>query len=201
MPRATQSLVETPSKRPTRGSVSTRPKDLEAVRNRGINTSSKAGAALVSVDKPLTEMQKRFVKIWATGETILSASYRAGYADGGTFAYRMVRQPNILALYQEEKRLYEEAAQMSRKKVMDMLLEAYEHAKLAGEPASMVSAAREVGKMCGYYEPVRHVVDVNVQGTVMLDRLNRLSDAELLKAITEGEGLALIEGEPADANA
>ena len=43
---------------------------------------------------------------------------------------------------------------MTRKKVMDMLLESYDMAKLMAEPASMVSAAREIEKMCGYYAPV-----------------------------------------------
>jgi hypothetical protein len=155
------------------------------VRNRGLNTSAYAGAEQIDPEKPLTELQKNFVKLWAQGESISSAAHRAGYADGGTYAYRLCRQPNVLMLYHEEKRLYEAAAGMSRKKVMDMLLEAYADAKMVNEPASMVSAAREIGRMCGYYEPTQHRVDVTVSGTVVHDRLNRLSDAELLKLITE----------------
>lgn len=154
------------------------------LRTLALNTSTYAGAEQVDPDKPLTEKQKLFVKYWAEGETILSASERAGYADGGTYAYRMVRMPNILKLYEREKKLYEEAAQMTRKKVMDMHLEAFEMAKLLSEPATMVAAAREVGKMCGYYEPVTKKIDVNITGNVIHQRLNKLSDAELLKMIT-----------------
>ena len=98
----------------------------------------------------------------------------------------MAKMPNILALYNEEKRLYEEASQMTRKRVMDMLVDAYDMAKLMSEPASMVSAAREVGKMCGYYEPVKTQVNVTVNGQVSIDRMNRLSDDELLKIIEQG---------------
>jgi hypothetical protein len=166
------------------------------VRARGIDTSNYANAEAIDPEKPLTTLQKNFVKLWAQGETISAAAHRAGYADGGTYAYRLVRQPNVLALYNEEKRLYEEAAGMSRKRVMDMLLEAYADAKMVNEPASMVSAAREIGRMCGYYEPVKHRLEVSVTGTIMHDRLNRLSDADLLKLMTEGDAIPLLEGQP-----
>ena len=98
----------------------------------------------------------------------------------------MVRMPNVLAVYNEEKRLYEEACQMTRKRVMDMLLESYDMAKLMSEPATMVSAAREVGKMCGYYEPTKTQVNVTLNGQISVDRMNRLSDEELLKIIEQG---------------
>ena len=150
-----------------------------------IDTSTNEGAALVDPDKPLTEKQKLFVKFWAQGESIASASAKAGYGDGATFAYRMVRMPNVLKLYNEEKTKYEEASQMTRKRVMDGLLEAAEMAKMMAEPASMVSAWREIGKMCGYYEPVQKKIDITVSGNVVMQRLDRMSDAELLKLVRE----------------
>lgn len=150
---------------------------------------SKVGE-MVDPNKPLTEKAKLFVKFWAQGESISSAAARAGYGDGATYAYRLVRYPQAIALYNEEKRLYEEASQMTRKKVMDGLLEGIEMAKLISEPASMISGWREVGKMCGYYEPVK--VRLTTQaGDALLDRMDRLSDAELLKLIQDGSMQAL----------
>jgi phage terminase small subunit len=148
------------------------------------NTSSAATAALIDPNKPLTLQQHEFAKQWASGETITNASIRAGYADTQV-GYRLARMPNVLRVYNEEKRLYEEAAQMTRKKVMDMHLEAYQMARLMAEPATMVSAAREIGKMCGYYEPVQHRVKIDVQGEVTVRQLNSMTDAELLKMITD----------------
>jgi phage terminase small subunit len=159
--------------------------NVAQARARGIDTGSAARAALVDVDKPLTQLQKAFVKLWASGETILSASIKAGYADGGTYAYRMVRMPNILKLYNEEKLAYEAAANMSRKKVMDMLVEAYDAAKILEEPASMVSAAREIGKMCGYYEPVTIKHQVTHDGKIVTERLNTMDDDQLLEFIAQ----------------
>ena len=159
---------------------------IGVARARGIDTSTNAGAASISPDKPLTEKQRLFVKFWAEGEPIASASKRAGYNDGATIAYRMVKMPNVLVLYNDLKRKYEDASQMTRKKVMDGLLEAVEMAKLMSEPATMVTGWREIGKMCGYYAPVEHKVKIDVSGNIVFDRLNSMSDAELLRVITQG---------------
>lgn len=134
-------------------------------------------------DRPVTEKQMLFVKAWASGETILSASYRAGYADAGSMAYRLARDPAILKIYNREKALYEESCQMTRKRVMEGLLEGVEMAKLVSEPASVISGWREIGKMCGYYEPIKRTVDINIRGDVTMKHLDRLSDADLLKMI------------------
>ena len=77
---------------------------------------------------------------------------------------------------------------------MDMLLESYDMAKLSAEPASMVSAAREIGRLCGYYEPRKVQLDVTVQGSIAMGRLNALSDAELLRLIESGGSGTLLEG-------
>lgn len=143
-------------------------------------------------DKPLTENQLRFVKNWASGDSIGNAYLRAGFdspgtTTGGSRGYQLVKQPNIIAAYQREKAKYEEASQMTRKKVMDMLLESYETAKLMAEPASMVAAAREVGKMCGYYAPVETRVKVDVTGNIVMNKLNNMTDQELLEVISRGQ--------------
>ena len=164
--------------------------DIASARAAKKSNASAASAAEIDVNKPLTDKQKQFVQQWAKGDSLQNAALRAGYSDDGV-AYRLARQPNILAYKAQFEAKYEEAAQMTRKKVMDMHLEAFEMAKLMSEPATMVSAAREVGKMCGYYAPVEVKMKVDVTGNIMVDRLNSMSDAELLKVITSGNALEL----------
>ena len=161
-------------------------KGLAVARARGIDTSTNEGAMSISPDKPLTEKQKLFVKFWAEGDSITAASVRAGYNDGASIAYRMVKMPNVLKLKAQYEAKYEEESQMSRKKVMDGFMEAIEMAKLMAEPASMISGWREIGKMCGYFAPVEHKVKVDVTGNIILDRMNSMTDAELLKVISQG---------------
>lgn len=149
------------------------------------DTANAAKAALVPVDQPLTEMQKLFVKHWAAGETITNAGIRAGYHDGGAYAYRMVKMPNILAAYNVEKQAFERANDMSRKKVMEGFQDGIAMAAMLGEPASVIAGWREIGRMCGYYEPVTVKHQVNVQGKILVDRMNRMTDEELFALIQQ----------------
>lgn len=176
-----------------RGAAADRTEFIATNRKKYVDTSAVPVAQLAEVvdaDKPLTEKAKLFVKYWAQGESISSASARAGYGDGATYAYRIVHYPQVKALYAEEKRLYEEASQMTRKRVMDGLLEGVEMAKMMAEPASVIAGWREIGKMCGYYEPVKVRLS-SAAGDALTDRLERMSDAELLKLIQDGALQAL----------
>lgn len=160
-----------------------------AVRARGTDTSNLSAeemAEVISPDKPLTMKQQQFVMFWAQGESIPNAALKAGYCDKGTIAYRLVKMPNVLKLKHEFEAKWEADNQMSRQKVMNGMLEAIEMAKLMAEPASMIAGWREIGKLCGYYAPVEHKVKMDITGNIVLDKMNSLSDAELLKIISGG---------------
>ena len=194
MPEVAQKTRRSRSFDPNRG--------VEAARSRGMNTSTKVAAATISEDKPLSDQQNLFVKFWAQGESILSASHKAGYADGGTFAYRMVYMPNVLKAYNAEKERYERDSGMNRKRVIDGMLEGIEMAKMLGEPASVIGGWREIGKMCGYYEPVRIKHEVTHEGKVLLERMEQMSDEDLFRLIEERSkqmSLAAPSGETHDA--
>lgn len=134
-----------------------------------------------SPDKPLTEKQREFVKHWARGESTTTAIYKAGYRSP-TSGYLIMQMPAAIALYEKEKAAYERVSDMSKKRVMDMLVESYEMAKLMAEPSTMVGAAREIGKMCGYYAPVKAEITVN-DGTSQKARMERMSDEELERIV------------------
>lgn len=161
---------------------------LDSLR-KATNATSKAKAALISADKPLTDMQKLFVHYWAEGDSISNAMVKAGYNEQPSYGYRMKEMPNIQVYYQKIKKEYEEAGRMTKKKVMDMQMEAFEMAKLMSEPSSMVAAAREIGKLCGYYEPTKLNINMNVAGNVTMQSMEKLSDAELIRLIEEGVNL------------
>jgi hypothetical protein len=146
--------------------------------------------------RKFTELQLTAIKLWAHGESKYSAALKAGYQDGGETFYRISKYPETIAIYDREKALFEAACQMTRKRVMDGLLEGIEMAKLAGEPSSMIAGWREIGKMCGYYEPVKRTLDITVNGSVLVKQLERKTDAELLEMIkgaASAETVAFIE--------
>ena len=162
-----------------------KPQRVAAVRN-ALSTTTMAAAAAVSPDKPLTEKQKLYAVARARGESVPNAMAAAGYNEQVSYGYRLDKMPNVQRLIQKEQALYAEAAQIDRKKVIDMQLEAYEMAKTMAEPATMVAAAREIGKICGLYEPKK--VEVSVNGSIQheMHRLDSMSDAELLEFLAQG---------------
>lgn len=149
------------------------------------STGSAASAAEIDVNKPLTDKQKAFTQSWAKGNSIGRACLDAGFTED-SIGYRLARMPNVLALKAQLSAKYEEEAQMDRKQVMDGFKEAIEMAKLMAEPANMIAGWREIGKMCGYYAPVETRVKVDVTGNIILDKMNSMTDAELLKVISQG---------------
>ena len=168
-----------------RNKEATKLADLASART-AVNTSTMGAAALVPADKPLTDRQRQFVKFWAEGDTIPNAMQRAGYNEQPSYGYRMAKMPNILVEFDRIKAKWEEAAQTSRQQVMEMHKEAFEMAKMMAEPATMVSAAREIGRMCGYYEPVKQRIEFTVNGQIAVKRLEAMSDEDLLRLVTEG---------------
>lgn len=159
---------------------------ITVARATGINTSTYEGAESIDPNKPLTEKQKLFVRFWAEGDSIPGAARRAGYADSASLAYRMVRMPNVLKLKAEYEAEYEAVSEMSRKKVMDGLLESIEMAKLMAEPSTMIQGWKTVAQMCGYMAPVETKLKIDVTGNVTMSRLTQMSDAELLELIEKG---------------
>lgn len=177
-------VMKEPNKRVTRVRIDALKKNRPTL---GMKTLKDIQAK--NTDRPLTERQLAFVKYWAQGESPRVAARLAGYSsDSNIIHWRMMNDPAILKLYQAEKAAYAEAAQMSRKKVMGMLQEAYDMAKIKAEPAVMVAAAREVGKMCGFYEP-EVKININVNGAKITEQLNNLSDEELMKLVEEGNDI------------
>ena len=141
-----------------------------------------------SPTKPLTDLQRKFVKFWAEGDTQANAMIRAGY-EGDIARVRgaqVAAYPHVRAEYDRQKAEYEASVQMTKKRVMEMHMEAFDMAKLMSEPATMVSAAREIGKLCGYYEPKKIDITMNVNGSVRLDQMNKMTDAPLLEIIEKG---------------
>lgn len=158
-----------------------------------METTTMAAAASVSPDKPLTDKQKAFAVARARGESVPNAMAQAGYNEQPSYGYRLDKMPNVQALIRKEQALYAEAAQMDRKKVIDMQLEAYEMARTMAEPSTMVAAAREIGKICGLYEPKK--VEINVSGSMQheIHRFAAMTDEQLLEVLSQGAASASSE--------
>ena len=141
----------------------------------------------------LTEKQTRFVNNIVHGMPQTIAARTAGYSEPNVEGTRLMRDPRITEAIQYLYRRHEKTNKMTRKKVMDGLLEAIEMAKVQADPKVMVAGWREIGHMCGFYAPEKKVIDINITAKRAVDKLEMLSDAELLEMIENDS--ATIEGE------
>lgn len=82
---------------------------------------------------------------------------------------------------------------ITKEEVLQGLKDAAEMARVMADPQAMVRAFSEIGKMLGFYEPEKKVVEHQV-GKQTMEALRMLSDEELLK-LAKGR---VIEGEVLD---
>ncbi len=138
-----------------------------------------------NINATLTPKQRAFVQHLAMGENVPTACLRAGY-EVAVYGYELIRAVHIKRAWEEEKKKYEEASQMTRAKVMQQFAEAYDMAKLIADPHAMVNATKEAAKMLGYYEPVKRRVEITVSGNGRSRELAVMSNEELAKLVDEG---------------
>jgi phage terminase small subunit len=139
-------------------------------------------------------MQRKFVHHLVHDKMNQTAAARlAGFNQPGTSANYLMRNPKVVAAIAEERAEYAKASGMTKQKVIEGFTESINLARIKADPIAMIAGWREIGKMCGFYEATKSEIKVSVQGQVMLQRLNSMSDEELL-ALAEGDP-SVLEGE------
>jgi len=145
---------------------------------------------VTDLDVVLTEQQRLYVHHLVHNQLSHSAAVRmAGYAHINS-AVDLRKNPKVQRAIAIEREEYAKASRMTKQKVIDGFLEAVDMARIKGEPLAMIAGWREVGKMCGFYEPTKTEIQLSVNGRVLLSKLNTMSDEELL-ALTEQDSNAL----------
>jgi phage terminase small subunit len=137
----------------------------------------------------LTDKQKKFVEFVGGGLTQTAAARQAGFKFASVDGYKLMRTPKIIKALEKERTKYEHASMMTRKKVIDGLLEAVDIARTVSEPSSMVAGWREVARICGYFAPETKQINISVSGAVRVAQIEQMTDEELSKLILEGEAV------------
>lgn len=157
------------------------------------NVNSPAVTKLTSPLHYLTDQQKLFCEQIMKGKSPGVAARIAGYVQPESQGYQIVKSPKVQAAIQYMHKKHEAAAQMTRKKVMDGFLEAIDMARMQADSSTMVAGWREIGRMCGYYAPEVKKIDISITAKRVIDKLETLSDDDLLQMVEENA--KIIEGE------
>mgnify|MGYP003362495066 FL=1 len=142
----------------------------------------------------LTERELLFVRYYVEERMSARAAAQAAGFSTPQAVKILLDRPRVQRAVARKQAEYAAATQVTKRQVIDGVLEAISMAKLKAEPLAMINGWREIGRMCGFYEPVKAQVEVSVNGQVMVQRLSAMSDAELLK-LAEGGGAEVIEAE------
>ncbi len=130
----------------------------------------------------LTEKQAKVVEALLDGSSP-TAAVKAGYPT--TSNPLLLRAPDVVAALAVARGELSSAAQIKRADVLEMLVQAYDTAHMTAEAGNMVAAAREIGKMLGFYEPETIKVEMTMQQAKLKSKFEIMSDEELLE-IAEG---------------
>ena len=139
----------------------------------------------------LTVRQARFIEEYLVDANATQAAIRAGSAPAGAhvWASRTLRIPKVSAALKKRLEADSERLRVSRERVVSMLLHSYELARDCREPAAMVSASRELGRLLGYYEPSKAKIDLSPREGLR-KQMEAMSDEELMSLIAGSETTA-----------
>lgn len=130
-----------------------------------------------------TKKQKAYIGNRARGLSQRESAIMAGYPDDGADTNKVEASPSV---QQELARIRAETAVncgITKEHVVQMLLDAAEMGKAAGEAQSVVSAAREIGKMLGFYAPEVKKTLVGVDQASLKRALENMDDDDLMKLV------------------
>ena len=136
----------------------------------------------------LTTRQARFVEHYINCGSASEAARRAGYSERSArvIGPETLSKPAVMDAVRARQSAVAEQLEISRDQVIAGIREAIELAKAQGETATVISGWRELGRICGYYDKDRETkVSINITAKRMIDQLETMSDAELLKLVAD----------------
>jgi hypothetical protein len=139
----------------------------------------------------LTTQQKQYAENRAFGMSEERSAIAAGYAE--KINEREAVQEEIARI----RRITAANTGVTKEQVVQMFMDAADFAKILGDPAGLVAAAREIGKMLGYYAPEVKKTLIGVDKSTLKKALQEMSDDELHRIATakviDGESTRILD--------
>lgn len=139
----------------------------------------------------LTARQKLFCELYVgPGRHCAALAARlAGYAPASSnvTGCQLLQQPKIATTVRGLEEAMARDMRVSRQGVIAALVDAVDLARSLKEPSAMVSALKNVAQICGYYRQEEVRPASRGEDAAAMDRLQGMSDAELVKIIEAGQ--------------
>ena len=148
--------------------------------------------------RSLTAKIARFIDEYSIDGNGAAAAVRAGYAAGSAHvtASRLIRNAKVQAGLAHRQQALAERFDLDRQRLVDKLLKVADLAKVQDDPAGMVAAYREIGRMCGFYALEKRAVASSKADQAGLQAFEAMSDEELVAIVAGGDKTAPISTAP-----
>lgn len=131
--------------------------------------------------RKLNPMQEKYVEARAKGVNQKQSALIAGYAPEANDNVSVEDSTTVQEKLAEIRKEAATNAKVTKDDVVQWLMDAAEMAKVMADPQGLVAAARELGKMLGFYAPevkkVTHGLDKNSLRAV----LDEMTDEDLIR--------------------
>jgi len=136
-------------------------------------------ASLVIQEDPIDFSIENYINLRITGFTPRQAALQAGYKSKRDYL-KWEEDPYVQEQIAKHVKITRKEAVYTRDKVMEVVEDAVEIARLTCDPTAMIRGAQEFNKMQGYYAPEKKEVLVSVEHTQRLQQMEEMSEEELL---------------------
>ena len=137
----------------------------------------------------LSENEKLVAEAAVMGLTNKAIAARVSLTPATVSKY--LKKPAVQNYMQQMHNAHNDLIAVTKPRVVEMLLDAVEEAKLLADPGVQIKGLREIGLMMGFYAPEERKLTITKEAEITKQRLSGMSDADLM----ELAGSNVIEGD------
>jgi phage terminase small subunit len=137
------------------------------------------------LDRPdLTKKQVEFLAMYTTCAFLpMKEVCRQAGVTTSQVAQWKLKSPDFRRQLEIEHRRTERVSGMNRKQVLAGIMDAIDLAKSLKQPAAMITGWKEVGRMCGFYEPERREILLTGDKKDFIREVKAMTTAQLLEHV------------------
>lgn len=139
-----------------------------------------------------------FIENAGMGKSPQSAARIAGYANPRRDGKALMTEPEIVEAIKKIQLENRKNSQLTRKDVMENLIDAFNLARTLSDPQAMIRSMAEVNRMSGYYAPEKKILELQDGAKRIEAEVDALSKQDLLELLDKEEETPFLEAHEQD---
>jgi hypothetical protein len=136
-----------------------------------------------------------FIENAGMGKSPQTAARAAGYSNPGREGRALMKLPEVVSEIRKIQVENRKNSAMSRKDVMENLIDAFALARTLSDPQAMIRAMSEVNRMSGYYAPEKKIIELQEGAKRLEAEVEGFTKQELLEMLVKEEETPFLEAQ------